>query len=55
MEQYVKGFKGFTPVKMCGLSPLASFYANDFSLFASTARFRVKYYKAKAFNTVFVR
>ena len=26
MEQYVKGFKGFTPVKMCGLSPLASFY-----------------------------
>ena len=28
MEQYVKGFKGFTPVKMCGLSPLASFYRN---------------------------
>ena len=28
MEQYVKGFKGFTPVKMCGLSPLASFYYN---------------------------
>ena len=27
MEQYVKGFKGFTPVKMCGLSPLASFYS----------------------------
>ena len=26
MEQYIKGFKGFTPVKMCGLSPLASFY-----------------------------
>ena len=26
MEQYVKGFKGFTPVEMCGLSPLASFY-----------------------------
>ena len=26
MEQYVKGFKGFTPVRMCGLSPLASFY-----------------------------
>ena len=25
MEQYVKGFKGFTSVKMCGLSPLASF------------------------------
>ena len=25
MEQYVKGFKGFTPLKMCGLSPLASF------------------------------
>ena len=28
MEQYVKGFKGFTPVKMCGLSPLASFYVS---------------------------
>ena len=28
MEQYVKGFKGFTPVEMCGLSPLASFYLN---------------------------
>ena len=28
MEQYIKGFKGFTPVKMCGLSPLASFYLN---------------------------
>ena len=26
MEQYIKGFKGFTPVKMCGLSPLASCY-----------------------------
>ena len=26
MEQYIKGFKGFTPVRMCGLSPLASFY-----------------------------
>ena len=26
MEQYIKGFRGFTPVKMCGLSPLASFY-----------------------------
>ena len=26
MEQYIKGFKGFTPVKVCGLSPLASFY-----------------------------
>ena len=26
MEQYIKGFKGFTPVKMCGLSHLASFY-----------------------------
>ena len=25
MEQYIKGFKGFTPVKMSGLSPLASF------------------------------
>ena len=25
MEQYIKGFQGFTPVKMCGLSPLASF------------------------------
>ena len=29
MEQYIKGFKGFTPVKMCGLSPLASFYFKD--------------------------
>ena len=28
MEQYVKGFKGFTPVKICGLSPLASFYSD---------------------------
>ena len=28
MEQYVKGLKGFTPVTMCGLSPLASFYFN---------------------------
>ena len=28
MEQYVKGFIGFTSVKMCGLSPLASFYFN---------------------------
>ena len=28
MEQYVKGFKGFTPLKMCGLSPLAGFYKN---------------------------
>ena len=26
MEQYIKGFKGFTPVKICGLSPLKSFY-----------------------------
>ena len=26
MEQYVKDFQGFTPVKMCGVSPLASFY-----------------------------
>ena len=25
MEQYIKGFQRFTPVKMCGLSPLASF------------------------------
>ena len=32
MEQYIKGFKGFTPVKMCGLSPLASFYSeHDFN------------------------
>ena len=30
MEQYVKGFKGFTPVKMCGLSPLASFYFSNY-------------------------
>ena len=29
MEQYVKGFKGFTPVKMCGLSPLASFFFGE--------------------------
>ena len=32
MEQYVKGFKGFTPVKMCGLSPLASFYFAELSV-----------------------
>ena len=32
MEQYVKGFKGFTPVKMCGLSPLASFYLSHYEL-----------------------
>ena len=29
MEQYIKGFKGLTPVKMCGLSPLASFYPEE--------------------------
>ena len=27
MEKYIKGFKGFMPVKICGLSPLTSFYA----------------------------
>ena len=32
MEQHVKGFKGFTPVKMCGLSPLASFYLPELSV-----------------------
>ena len=31
MEQCVKGFKGFTPVEMCGLSPLASFYFDTIS------------------------
>ena len=31
MEQHVKGFKGFTLVKMCGLSPLASFYSQLYS------------------------
>ena len=39
MEQYIKGFKGFTPVKMCGLSPLASFY---FGFESSTARVNLK-------------
>ena len=35
MEQYVKGFKGFTPVKMCGLSPLASFYLSRWHALAT--------------------
>ena len=41
MEQYVKGFKGFTPVEMCGLSPLASFYfISQSTISQSTVSFR---------------
>ena len=42
MEQYVKGFKGFTPVKMCGLSPLASFYFPADVLWGSFVKGRLR-------------
>ena len=51
MEQYVKGFKGFTPVKMCGLSPLARFYytedRNEIKALASKLKEQYEYLLSK--------